>query len=288
MKDFMLDLLRTFSLKYFTRFKVLIQKPRLILFLAINFLIIWGFYWFHPFMVIPALIYTSVFFLIALSDWLEWLLRRLGDVRHVATNTEKERLNDLFDGVLSDTSIKQDVAPYIIDSASINAQAIGRTSVILSRGALEHFSDKQLKGTIAHELGHIENGDTVISNIITVYTFVYFFLVYIARFILMFIQSLFATNFIGDIFKFLITLLDLFFRIVSFVCNVIICGGSRTREYKADKYAYNIGYGAELTSTLYAIYDMEISDKKGLIEQMQASHPKVAYRIEKIEQLTRQ
>lgn len=64
---------------------------------------------------------------------------------------------------------------------------------------------------------------------------------------------------------------------------MIISGGSRNKEYKADMYGKSIGYGEQLKSALYILYDMEISDKKGLMQNLKRTHPILAYRIERLE-----
>ena len=42
----------------------------------------------------------------------------------------------------------------------VNAFAIGRNTIAVTMGAIETFSSDELKGIIAHEFGHLSNGDT--------------------------------------------------------------------------------------------------------------------------------
>lgn len=281
MKELFIQLLKTFSLKYFKRFKILLEKPRLLLFVLLNLYIISRIL--YPFNFLVHLTYTLVLFAIAMSDWLESLMRKLEDVRRVATSTEKERLFPIFGDILKIERVKDTIKPYIIDTASINAMAIGRGTIAINRGLLNYMNDEELKGIIAHELGHINNGDTIINNVITVYTFFYFGTFYILRFLITWLANTFASSFIGEIFTFAKRLLDFAFNAVFWLCTLIIAGTNRRQEYNADQYAQSMGYGQGLLSALYKIYEMEISDKKGLIERFKTVHPKTAYRIEKLE-----
>lgn len=240
MKELLIQLLKTFSLKYFYRFKILIKKPRLLLFVVINFYIISRIL--YPFNFLVRLTYTFALFAIAMSDWLESLMRKLEDARRVATITEKERLFPIFNDILKIEKAKNTIKPYIVDTASINAMAIGRRTIAINRGLLNYMNDEELKGIIAHELGHISNGDTIIHNVITVYTVFYFGIFYVLRFLITWLANTFANNFIGEIFFFIKKLLDFCFNTIFWLCNLIVAGTSRKQEYNADKYAQTMGY----------------------------------------------
>ena len=102
--------------------------------------------------------------------------------------------------------------------------------------------------------------------------------------ILEFTRGLFEDNpILSGIIKLLYTITYFVFRAVILVGGVVTGCIGRGKEYKADQFAYKLGYGDALLSALYKFYDIEVSDKKNLIDRLQQGHPKSAYRIERLE-----
>lgn len=277
-----------FSPKCLSRFGLLIDKPRLLILVIINIIILWnsntrllsGF--------ILSLIIYFLLIRIALSEFPEKIFRLFEDVRRVATQTEKDRLiplfNEVYEKVKEKSHIGDKVRLYIVDQMLINASAVGKNTIVVTRGLMSTMSDEQIKGILAHEFAHIVRGDTQVSMFIIVTTNIYIWVALLLIKLLSFIESLTGANsFVGSLAGFIRTIIDMAVKCLLSIITVLVSTSSRRCEYKADKIAKELGYGESLLSALYKLYDMEISDKKNLIERMKSSHPKLAYRIEKLE-----
>jgi heat shock protein HtpX len=79
---------------------------------------------------------------------------------------------------------------YVIDAEQINAFAAGLSSenavIAVTSGALKHLSREELQGVIAHEFGHISNGDMKIGLRLAAMLMGFYFILYIALRILQF------------------------------------------------------------------------------------------------------
>lgn len=170
-----------------------------------------------------------------------------------------------------------------MDSIEINAFIIGRNTLVITRGAIETFNDEELKGIIAHEFGHLNNFDGQIALLIKFCTTIFLWIFIAVSLIFKLLEKSFENSFIGDLFGMVRQLLEGVVKFVLFIWTLIISGGSRRKEYNADMYAKSIGYGEQLKCALYIMYDMEISDKKGLMQNLKRTHPILAYRIERLE-----
>ena len=90
---------------------------------------------------------------------------------HEVTREQEPRLYRIVDEVRSLTTLP---APkvYIIDNPSPNAFATGRNPqhavVAATSGIMSLLDDRELKGVIAHELGHVGNRDILIGSIAAV------------------------------------------------------------------------------------------------------------------------
>jgi heat shock protein HtpX len=64
-------------------------------------------------------------------------------------------------------SLNKHIKLYITEDKTLNAFAVGRKTVMLTRGTIDSLSPEELKGCMAHELGHMANGDSV-ARVITI------------------------------------------------------------------------------------------------------------------------
>ena len=170
-----------------------------------------------------------------------------------------------------------------------NAFALGNSTVTVSRGLLIGGSDDEIRGVLAHELGHIHNGDSVRAKIFCIvsmvgqlilmmYLFIARILAWIGRLPIPFV------NIVASIFSLVISiqvrLIEWFIMLPLTIGQYI---GSRQQEYRADQYAASLGYGNELMTFLYKILDLD-GHPSGLFGLLWRTHPKVGDRIRKLEQ----
>ena len=239
-----------------------------------------------------ALAYIMII-IVCLSDVPEYILRVVHDVRHIATDTEKERLLEIFEsakerGTAYSKMIDYDLNLYIVDSISINAFTIGRHTIAVTRGLMNAMNDEEIEAVISHEIGHIINGDGQVSIFVLLASNVYFWCIMFFAKVLQILQAMLGDNsFFGSLIGFLKSILSIGLKYAMMFLTILVSSTSRKEEFKADKVAFELGYGEALLSALYKFYDMEISDKKNLLEKLQSSHPKTAFRIEALENMCR-
>lgn len=203
----------------------------------------------------------------------ELLMRSLEGARPLYTSQLINRLQPLMDEVKMTCEnayiekLKDDIRNlnlYVIDTLEINAFAISDTSIAITRGAVNTFSDSAIKGLIAHEIGHWDNGDTLINIQINVGNIIYFLVVKV-------ISSLFerATDKLGQTKKgvmyHLINSLGFIFHFLRFIqegiFKLLFIYYRRKQELKADEYAYDMGYGEELIEALYIFDELSSNDR---------------------------
>ena len=245
---------------------------------------------------IQAFLYTMIAYAasigIALSPIGEAILRLLEELRRPETREEIEYLNDVFGEVygkakLQNSRLSENIEVFIIDRMYVNAFAIGRKTVAVTRGALETFSREELKGVLAHELGHISHGDTIGLLLNVVGNGIFSVLIIFARLILFIVQLVISTieeNFVFCIvFQFFRFMLEVFVLVFILIGEIILAINSRNNEYNADRFAGEMGYTEELCSALYLLQKISLPSKTPIIERFRASHPNTANRIERLE-----
>lgn len=247
-----------------------------------------------PLSLLIVVVIYALSIMIALSPIGEKILRLSEDVRELSTMAEKEYLLPLFEDVYREAKehnnkLSDKINLYIIDVMYVNAFAMGKHTIAVTRGATTTFSPEQLRGVLAHEFGHISNGDTkalllnVVGNGIFTITILLFKLVTwcIALFMGAF-ESVWAKIFIW-IFNFS---LEIGTMVLMYLGQIILSLNDRKKEYMADEFAYKIGYGEQLISALYLLDKIAIPGKLSLSERLKASHPHTAKRIGHLETLT--
>lgn len=231
----------------------------------------------------------SISITIALSPIGEAILRLMEGARRPATKKEKEYLITIFNEVYEkakakDNRLSDKIQLYVTDKMYINACAIGKNTICLTRGAVEVFTEDELRGVLSHEFGHISNGDTIALLLNVVGNGIFTILIMIER-LAFSLFELFGS--LVSWFNIVIMISRMFFDfivlVVLLIGEIILSINSRKNEYLADRFGYEIGYGEELIRVLYILQNTAIPSDMKLIDRLRQSPPHLAYRIEKLE-----
>lgn len=241
---------------------------------------------------------------IALSPLGEWGFRFSNGCKKIKDQAIYDRLQPLFEEVKERAKnnpnghkVDDRISLYMCDSDEINAFAMGRRTVCVTRGLLQ-LSDEQIKGVLGHEFGHLITHDTDLTLLITVGNFIISAIVTFIRVCLVIYDVIMAIVgiFMGED-GFIVHLM----RILStFVATVFIDGmmwvwtklgillvmkSSRDAEYEADAFSCRLGYSDGLLSFFRILDQMERRHKKdsSIFAALSASHPDTSKRIARIE-----
>ncbi|PGM57362.1 protease HtpX [Bacillus sp. AFS053548] len=185
----------------------------------------------------------------------------------------------------------------VYDSVEVNAFATGpskrRSLVAVSSGMIETMDRPAISGVLAHEIAHIKNGDMVTTTLLQgiINTFVIFFSRLVAKIV---------SNFVREELSYVVYFLcSVVFEIVfSILSSPIIFWHSRNREFKADRYAAELGgkdnmiHALESLSRNIRLVDdrqksiaaFKISGKEKFA-RLFSTHPPLEKRIERLKSL---
>lgn len=238
----------------------------------------------------------------------EWILRIRLHCRKIKSKEISEKIEPLFDEVYQKArtaapSIAGNIRLYMQKGTQANAFAVGRKSVCVTGGLLE-LPAEEIQGVLAHEFAHLAHKDTGmnlavnISGGMTNFVMLALWLAYLLRQIVRFCLDLFASNFDlnaleGPIASLIFAAVAIFVvRILQNVWtalgNLLLMITSRSREYKADIFACNLGYARGLLDFFYRLPDAEAGSKNKLkrfvraLGRIGATHPATWKRIENI------
>jgi heat shock protein HtpX len=185
---------------------------------------------------------------------------------------------------------------WVYDSPDPNAFATGpsknNSMVAVSTGLLNNLKDKEVQAVLAHEMGHVYNGDmfttTVLAGLMN--TFVY-------------LISRLAYRNLAERNQMLGLMVYYFLQIVlSFLAMIPISWFSRRREYAADAFSAKV-YGKDAMiaalraidqwinktqfehSTQDALATMKISGKSSGFLHLFATHPPIEERVAALQRL---
>lgn len=178
---------------------------------------------------------------------------------------------------------------YVMDKEFCNAFAFGDNHICVTRPLLTALDDTELAGIMAHEAGHLHNGDTNIS----IYLAGMDFCGNLALNLLIGITKVceILSNIPIPFMSILIAIFSIAVAIPTMLVQFLVCVPanlvmlffSRRNEYKADRYACDVGLGKGLYEGLACICYGET--KPGFLDQMWSTHPVTEKRLDKIEKM---
>ncbi len=265
---------------------------------------------------IGGILVYGVCLFISLSPIGEFAVRRQAGCRVIRRVDQINFIEPIFREVYDkarelDPSIPRNVRLYINEDKSPNAFATGRRTICITEGLL-HENPEHIKATLAHEFGHLSHKDTdvilvvrvgnLMVNIIvaTVTAAITIFTTITAGCTKLFsalaswynglgivgsiMGWIFAAPFIvlGWLLNFIIV--KCFFGLWTKIGFWLIQLSSRSKEYDADEFSFNCGYGNALCEFL-ASFGNGGGQMEGLFAALAKSHPDSGSRIAKLQAL---
>jgi heat shock protein HtpX len=190
----------------------------------------------------------------------KWLVKRGMKMQQVVTpSTPKEKL--VFDTVqqLAERAGIKMPEVWVYWDDTPNAFATGPTRnnamVAVSSGLALNMSDNELKAVLAHEVGHIANGDMLATTLLQglLNTFVYFVARLIAR-------PVMERNYWMGFALYMVLQF-----ILSILAMIPICWFSRRREFRADAYAADAVGAQHMVSALQKLETL--SEQSAVVHQ---------------------
>lgn len=250
-------------------------------------------------MVAGLLIYIASI-AIALSPIGEAIIRHQNDCKKITDVETINRLEPLFREVYykakkDNPEISSDIRLFMNDEESANAFATGRKTVCVTRGLLD-YSDEEIKAVLAHEFGHLAHqdtdrilvvaiGNTAITAICLMFQFAALVMQFCMRIYAIFTNDedgLFCAA-MGMLSSVITMVLIAAFMKIWTKLGVLLCmKTSRSNEYQADEFAFDLGYGSGLCTFLSGLHS---GRPKGLFASLASSHPDNADRVARIQAL---
>lgn len=236
----------------------------------------------------------AVSLMIGFSSLGEKLLRLLNRVRPLETKRETEYLQPLFEEVYERAKEKykklRKIEICVIDNVTVNAMALGRRTIAVTKGAMQTFTEEELKAVIGHEIAHLVHGDTMATIYAIIGNGIFSIFVMIARLFLLlldWVQSAFngKRGFLAILIFLLKLCFEVYIWILNFGLQVILSVNSRKNEFRADMFSYSIGYDSDMIEALYLLEKISLGDNSSIIQKMIASHPRITLRIKHLEEL---
>lgn len=217
---------------------------------------------------------------------------------------EAARLLPAISELLQKAGSKRRVRVWIEESWEMNAYATGFHTIVISRGLLQGLSPVELRGVLAHELGHLLSGDTIVATafltagllpkaVFGVFRAVIFVLrsslarvSFVAGCVLLLGMGLILNR--AHLLKGAAAslLFVFFFMVLNRVFKFFALMMARYAEYRQDAFAFRLGYGDGLRKVLEMLAAGQEAAPSRYFIVMHSTHPVIFKRIRRLEKMT--
>ena len=237
---------------------------------------------------------------VALSPIGELILRIQTGCRKIQRVEQINYIEPIFREVYDkakklDSSIPDDVQLFMNDDDAPNAFATGRKTICITKGMFS-IPPEQIKATLAHEFGHLAHKDTDLILVVSVGNMIVTAIIVGIRLAIDLFHIFFSicslalggtegvvAAVVNTIYHLAITAIVAgLTKLWTWVGAMLVMKSSRSNEYEADEFAFNLGYGNEICILLDAI---DGSGAKGLFATLVSSHPRKDDRIARLQEL---
>lgn len=178
---------------------------------------------------------------------------------------------------------------YTANVDDYNAWAIGGNHITITERLLHEFSEEEVKGILAHEVGHLQNGHSRLGLLRYGMEWFSGIIVYVYSVVTLLLAFLRWIPVLG-IF---IGLINLFILIQYYFLKIFLQiplwfftqFGSRKNEYAADEYACDLGLGMELAVGLVHMEHIFHGGRRDWFSRLFDDHPDIPSRLERIRKI---
>ena len=211
---------------------------------------------------------------------------------------EAEKLEPAFREVAERAGLKKTVKLRIDESKEWNAFAVGTRTIVVSKKMLADLTEEELKGTLAHELGHLVSLDTIVIAAYVEAGRLPRMMGYVFRMIVSAIGLSLSFGLAGilvlGVVLYFLHLLQAIIAIVLFVILFVLLNRifhffslllMRLTEYRQDAFAQKLGYGKGLRDTLEKITNKGEQYVNPYFIVFKSTHPIIYNRIRRLEKM---
>ena len=244
-------------------------------------------------LIISVLVY-GITALLMISPVGEVIVRLFCGAKTIERRDWQNKLNIVIQNIKTsaesrNVSLPEEIKIFYISSPTPNCFSIGK-SICLSSALLD--SDiSVINGCVAHETAHLVSHDSVSTLLVNMGNLPMMAIVAllqglssINRFTSMFNRSII----IGLIHFFVATMLfvpRIILRVFLGITRLIMSVGSRQKEFEADRFAVEMGFGRELRHALLQTDFESQTEARGLWQNLVSAHPSVHERVGRIDRL---